>query len=57
MKKNKIASFIIASLLLSGCGIYGKYRSSEEVPADLYGAEAAEFPQDSVGFGDRKSVV
>ncbi|MCX4359184.1 MAG: TolC family protein [Rikenellaceae bacterium] len=51
MKKNKIASFIIASLLLSGCGIYGKYRSSEEVPADLYGAEVAEFPQDSVGFG------
>lgn len=51
MKRNKIVSLIAASLLLSGCGIYGKYRSSEEVPADLYGAEAAEFPQDSVGMG------
>lgn len=51
MKRDKIILAAVASLLLSGCGIYGKYRSSEEVPADLYGAEAAEFPQDSVGFG------
>ena len=51
MKRDKIILAAVASLLLSGCGIYGKYRSASEVPQDLYGAKADDFRQDSVGLG------
>ena len=33
----KIITIILAGLVLSSCGVYKKYRSQNEAPADLYG--------------------
>ena len=33
----KVITIILAGLVLSSCGVYKKYQSQNEAPADLYG--------------------
>ena len=39
--KKQISLLIVAAFLLNGCGIYTSYKPAGEVPANLYGEEAA----------------
>lgn len=57
--KKQIITLLAAPLLLSGCGIYTKYKPVADVPENLYGTEAAasgdslspSVPEDSLGLG------
>lgn len=57
--KKQIITLLAAPLLLSGCGIYTKYKPVADVPENLYGTEAAAsgdslspvVPEDSLGLG------
>lgn len=49
MMKKQILLSALASLILSGCGIYSKYHPVTEVPDNLYGEEAAVSDTLSIG--------
>lgn len=57
--KKQIITLLAAPLLLSGCGIYTKYKPVADVPENLYGTEVAAsgdslspaVPEDSLGLG------
>lgn len=57
--KKQIITLLAAPLLLSGCGIYTKYKPVADVPENLYGTEVAAsgdslspaVPDDSLGLG------
>ncbi|MDE5945410.1 MAG: TolC family protein [Rikenella sp.] len=51
----KIIVMSAAALVMSGCGIYSKYKPAEEVPEGLYGADytaTGEAAADTVNFGN-----
>lgn len=50
MMKKQILLSALASLILSGCGIYSKYHPVTEVPDNLYGEEAAVSDTSSIGI-------
>lgn len=49
MKTNKFLLLVAASLTLSGCGIYTKYKPATEVPDGLYSEETAAFAENPDG--------
>lgn len=51
MYMKKIIVMSAAALVMSGCGIYSKYKPAEEVPEGLYGAELSE-GTDTTNFGN-----
>ena len=51
----KIIILSAATLILSSCGIYNKYKPVSEVPEGLYGSESVA-ATDTANFGNLSSV-